>query len=264
MDAAEYNLIKREVMSLTGIDLNFYKDTQMQRRLNSYLLRVGQPSWRDYFKVVRQNNDELQKLRDYLTINVSSFYRDTEKYVHLQERVLPELLHHNPKLRIWSAGCSRGQEPYTLALMLLELTGSFRRHYILASDLDRGALTFAKNGGPYTKDDIAGVSPILLKKYFKQENDSYWVADELKQRITFKQHNLLADRFENNFDLIICRNVVIYFTAPVKDKLYLNFYQALRPGGILFVGGTEIVPKAQEIGFDTAGISFYRRRNGIK
>ncbi len=264
MDATEYTYIKREMKSLTGIDLNYYKDTQMQRRLNSYLLRVGQSSWQDYFKIVRRDSAELQKLRDYLTINVSSFFRDTEKYVNLQEKVLPELLHGHPKLRIWSAGCSRGQEPFTLAMMLMELTGSFRRHYILASDLDRGALTFAKNGGPYTKDDVANVSPTLLNKYFKQENGSYWVVDELKRRITFKQHNLLADPFENNFDLIICRNVVIYFTAPVKDKLYLNFCQALRPGGILFVGGTEIVPKAQEIGFDTAGISFYRRRNGTK
>lgn len=263
MQVEDYAFIKREVMTLTGIDLNFYKDAQMQRRLNTFLLRSKHDSWQNYFKDIRADSGELRKLKDYLTINVSSFFRDTEKYKALKETVLTELLHGHPKLRVWSAGCSRGQEPYSIAMMLAELTGDFRRHYILATDLDRSALDAAQAGGPYTDDDVAHVSPLLRQRYFSTRDGKHWVNDELKRRITFRQQNLLADRFETNFDLIICRNVVIYFTAPVKDKLYQDFYKALRPGGILFVGGTEIVPKATDIGFRSAGISFYRRNGKI-
>lgn len=263
MDPNEYTYIKKEVMTLTGIDLNFYKDTQMQRRLNTFLLRSGEATWRNYFQKIRHDSVELRKLKDYLTINVSSFFRDVEKYTYLRNTIFPELLKGRPTLRVWSAGCSRGQEPYTLAMMLTELTGAFRRHYILATDLDRSALDAAQAGGPYTSDDVAHVSPALYDRYFKEVGGKHWVKDDLRKLITFRQQNLLADSFETNFDMIVCRNVVIYFTAPVKDELYLKFLKALRPGGILFVGGTEIVPKASEIGFETAGISFYRR-NGAK
>jgi chemotaxis protein methyltransferase CheR len=262
MDTNEYNYIKREVMTLTSIDLNFYKDAQMQRRLNTYLLRSGKPSWRSYFNDIRKDPAEVRKLKDYLTINVSSFFRDVEKYDYLREKIFPELLKTRQQLRIWSAGCSRGQEPYTMAMMLVELTGAFRRHTILATDLDRSVLDAAKAGGPYTDDDVAHVPQALYDRSFRQAEGKHWIKDDLRKRITFKQHNLLADSFETNFDLIVCRNVVIYFTAPVKDKLYQNFYQALRKGGIMFVGGTEIVPKASDKGFETAGISFYRR-NGF-
>ncbi|RMF02190.1 MAG: protein-glutamate O-methyltransferase CheR [Chloroflexi bacterium] len=263
MQVEEYNLIKREVLTLTGIDLNFYKDAQMQRRLNTFLLRSKHDSWQNYFRAIRTDSAELRKLKDYLTINVSSFFRDTEKYKTLKEKVLPELLDGHPRLRVWSAGCSRGQEPYSIAMLLAELTGDFRRHYILATDLDRSALDIAQAGGPYTDDDVAHVAPAFRQQYFLTRDGKHWVSNDLKRRITFRQQNLLADRFETNFDLIICRNVVIYFTAPVKDKLYQDFYRALRPGGVLFVGGTEIVPKATTLGFRPAGISFYRRNGKI-
>jgi len=263
MEATEYTYIKREVMAFTGVDLNFYKDAQMQRRLNTFLLRSGHATWHSYFQAIRNDPVQQRKLKDYLTINVSSFFRDMEKYVYLRDKILPELLRTRSSLRVWSAGCSRGQEPYTIAMLLAELTGAFRKHYILATDLDRTVLDAAQSGGPYTDDDVSHVSAEMHQRYFKAADGKHWIKDELRSRITFRQHNLLADRFEDGFDLIICRNVVIYFTAPIKDKLYLDFYQALRPGGILFVGGTEIVPKASEIGFVTAGISFYRR-NGSK
>ncbi|MCB0191137.1 MAG: protein-glutamate O-methyltransferase CheR [Anaerolineae bacterium] len=261
MQQLEYDFIKREILSLTGIDLNNYKSEQMQRRLNSFLLRSGQPDWSNLFSSTRSDPTELSKLRDFLTINVSSFFRDPQKYEVLKKTILPNLQKESSNLRVWSAGCSQGQEPYSLAIMLTETTGSQRRHYILASDLDRSALAKAKSGGPYTATDVANVPINLHQRYFKVENNKYLAHERLRQLVTFKQHNLLADPFESNFDLIICRNVVIYFTALVKEQLYNRFYKALRPGGVLFVGGTEIVNKASEIGFETVGVSFYRRPN---
>lgn len=286
MDAREYEFIKKEILDTTGVNLNFYKAPQMQRRLGTYLLRSGLDDWQTFFQLVRRNDHARQELKNYLTINVSSFFRDVDKYTYLQQTILPELLrgktlntaprslaemrrasragaaangNHGGGLRVWSAGCSRGQEPYSLAMLLAEMTGAYTKHYILASDLDRSALAIATAGGPYTADDVGNVSGDLLDRYFERRGEKFFIKDTLRHKITFKQHNMLTDPFEENFDLIVCRNVVIYFTAEVKDRLYRRFCQSLRMNGIMFVGGTEIISKAADIGFETAGISFYRR-----
>ncbi len=267
MDESEYNFIKRETLSLTGVDLNCYKTPQVQRRLKTYLLRSKYATWRNFFSGVRNDPVELGKFKDYLTINVSSFFRDPGKFEYLQETILPELLRGRSSLRVWSAGCSRGHEPYSFAIMLSELTTPYRRHHILATDLDQSALQWAQAGGPYTAEDVANLPSVLLDRYFKVRDGAYYVIDNLRHRVAFRQHNLLVDPFtslepgEVGFDLIACRNVVIYFTPAVKDRLYRHFYNTLRPGGVLFIGGTEIVSQAVEIGFEAAGISFYRRNH---
>jgi chemotaxis protein methyltransferase CheR len=161
---------------------------------------------------------------------------------------------------VWSAGCSRGHEPYSLAILLAEVTGFYCRHFILATDIDRSALQQAQAGGPYSADDVTNVSLALLQRYFRTHDDGFYVLEKLQRKVTFQQHNLLADPFESGLDLIVCRNVVIYFTPEIKDRLYKNFHDALRPGGVLFVGGTEVLSKASAQGFDMVGISFYRRR----
>jgi len=260
MDDSQYTYVKREIKNLLAVDLNAYKAQQMQRRLRTFLLRSGQPDWPSFFGVMRHDKAQLEKLKDYLTINVSSFFRDTAKYEQLQQHVLPELLKGRTTLRVWSAGCARGQEPYTLAMVLAELTSPFRRHSILASDLDGTSLDMARAGGPYTAEDVAAVPPHLLDRYFRTEKDGYRVTEPLRKKVTFRQHNLLTDAFETDLDLIICRNVVIYFTADVKEKLYKRFHDALRPGGVLFVGGTEIIPQAPDKGFGSMGFSFYCRK----
>jgi chemotaxis protein methyltransferase CheR len=260
MDELEYNYIKHQVRLLTGVDLNCYKAPQMKRRLKAYLTRLGYPNWPKFFRTLRANSAELSKFKDYLTINVSSFFRDSEKYDYLRTFILPELLHHHPSLRVWSAGCSRGQEAYSLAMLLAEANGSHYQHRLLATDIDKSALEWAKTGGPYHADEVVNVPTHLRLRYFNIDNDKYWINEELQRRVIFRQHNLLADPIAGKFDLIICRNVVIYFEPQVKENLYRRFYDALRPGGVLFVGGTEIVPKASDIGFETINISFYRRK----
>jgi chemotaxis protein methyltransferase CheR len=259
MDDWEYQYIKRQTLSLTGVDLNCYKAPQMKRRLKVYLTRSGYPNWPRFFRAIQANATALNQFKDYLTINVSAFFRDPEKYRYLQESVLPELLHSRTGLRIWSAGCSRGQEAYTLAMMLTETEEIEHRHQILATDMDSSALAYARAGGPYLADDLAYIAPALRQRYFSVEDDGYWVSKELRYKINFRLHNLLADPFTGGFDLIVCRNVVIYFEPAAKDELYRRFYNALRPGGVLFVGGTEIVSRAADIGFEMIGISFYRR-----
>jgi chemotaxis protein methyltransferase CheR len=260
MDPWEYNYIKQQVLALIGVDLNSYKAPQMQRRLVVYLNRSGYPNWPKFFKSIQNDPAALTQLKNYLTINVSSFFRDSEKYHYLQITILPELLAQRPSLRIWSAGCSCGQEAYSLAMLLTEATGPNQHHYILATDIDSSALARGKAGGPYLAEDLTNVSPLLRQKYFKSQADGFWVTDTVRHMVTFRMHNLLADTFAGAFDLIICRNVVIYFEPAVKDALYRHFYEALRPGGFLFVGGTEIVSKATEIGFKNMAVSFYQRQ----
>jgi chemotaxis protein methyltransferase CheR len=260
MEAREYTFIKHKVLKLTGVDLNCYKTPQVQRRLKTYLVRSGQPDWHRFFRAIQNDPTAVSKLKDYLTINVSSFFRDSEKFDYLRNTILPELTRGRPRLRVWSAGCSHGHEPYSLAILLAEATGFYRRHEILATDIDRSALDRTQAGGPYTADEVSKVDPALLDRYFRATDSGYHLIESMRRRLTVRYQNLLSDPFEREFDLIVCRNVVIYFTADVKDRLYTRFYQALRPGGILFVGGTEVVSKASEIGFETAGISFYHRR----
>lgn len=260
IEAREYTFIKRKVLNLTGVDLNCYKTPQVQRRLKTYLVRSGQVNWHKFFQAVQNDPMAVSKLKDYLTINVSSFFRDSEKFDYLRGAILPELTRGHHRLRVWSAGCSHGHEPYSLTILLAEATGFYRKHEILATDIDRSALDRTQAGGPYTADEVSKVDPALLNRYFRATDSGYYLIESLRRRLTVRYQNLLSDPFEREFDLIVCRNVVIYFTAEVKDRLYKCFYKALRPGGILFVGGTEVVSKASEIGFETAGISFYRRR----
>jgi chemotaxis protein methyltransferase CheR len=263
MDIEVYQTVKGSIKKLLNIDLNYYKDEQMRRRLDSWLTRTDSPNWQQYFKRLAGDHQELSRFRNYLTINVSEFFRDKERWRFLREDIIPYLLQTNRSgaLRVWSAGCSTGQEIYSLAMLLNEMTPT-RRHTLLATDIDRGALTKARARGPYAAEDVRNLHPGQMATYFEPGGPPYLVKESLSSRIQFCEQNMVEDPFENNFDLIVCRNVIIYFTAEAKDILYPKFFNALRPGGVLFLGGTEIVPRPQEIGFSTRGFSFYIKDTG--
>jgi len=265
MNQEDYNSVKTRVMQMMGINLDPYKDEQMKRRLDSWLSRSGLASWADYFLKIKNDENELKKFRDYLTINVTEFFRDAERWLYLRQNVIPQLLKASSAsgkvdgaLHLWSAGCSIGAEPFSLAIMMDELTPG-KKHNIFASDLDWGALNKAKSGGPFMVDEIRNVSPVEKSTFFKPGGPPFYVTNSLIQKVTFKELNLLQDVFDKNYDLIVCRNVVIYFTTETKTMLYQKFRDALRPGGILFVGGTEIIPRPQEFGLKSTGFSFYVR-----
>jgi chemotaxis protein methyltransferase CheR len=131
-------------------------------------------------------------------------------------------------------------------------------YYLAATDLDRGALQRARERGPFTVDEVKNMTHEQRTKYMREQK-GFYVSENIARRVTFKEQNLLEDRFEKDFDLIVCRNVVIYFTNEAKSLLYAKFHAALKPGGILFVGGTEIIPRPQEFGFRNFGISFYEK-----
>ena len=160
-------------------------------------------------------------------------------------------------LKLWSAGCSTGAETYTIAMIMTE-SAPLQKYSLLGTDLDRGALLKAKARGPYSQEDIRNLQAIQRRKYLTAAAP-YYVSENLQKSIRFQETDLLADRFESGFDLIVCRNVVIYFTAEAKDLLYAKFSAALRPGGVLFVGGTEIISGPNKYGLQNFGVSFYKK-----
>ncbi len=261
MDQNQYGYVKKSVQEMLGIDLNAYKERQMIRRLDAWLVRSGISDWESYFKKVKEQEEEKSKFRTYITINVSSFYRDNDRWDYLQSHILPDLLAYGEAhrgIKLWSAGCSIGAEPYTLSMMLNEMAPN-GKWQILATDVDQGALKIAREGGPYTEENVKNLSDAQKRTYLRGEKNKYYLNIQELKNIKFKEQNLLSDPFESNFDLIICRNVIIYFTNETKDVLYRKFYDALRPGGILFLGGTEFIPRPHEIGFRNIGSSLYAK-----
>lgn len=263
MDNNDYIQIKAEIKRSFNIDLDHYKDEQMKRRLDSWLVRVHVDTWKDYFQQLSHDPAELEKFRNYLTINVTEFFRDPSRWEMVRQDILPYLIknakesHPATPLKIWSAGCSIGTEPYTIAIMMEE-SAPQQKYSLLATDLDRGALAKAKARGPFSADDIRNLTPVQRQRYMTGTSPFY-AKEDLQRNIKFQEQNLIADRFDSGFDLIVCRNVVIYFTAETKDLLYTKFSAALRPGGVLFVGGTEIISGSSKFGLQSFGISFYKK-----
>lgn len=240
------------------LDLSGYKRKQMERRINSFMGVSGfETNYDEFVEAMLKDERIYQLFLNHITINVSEFFRNPSQWEVLKRKVLPELLSEGKKLYIWSAGCSTGEEPYSVAMMMQELFPT-QRYSLLATDCDQGALQKAKEGF-YLFKNVQIIADKFLDKYFLAQGEGYRIKDELKERITFKNHNLLREKFPKQMDLIICRNVVIYFKEEIKNQLYVKFYEALRPGGILFTGSTEQIIQAKEIGFETAASFFYRR-----
>lgn len=254
----DFELFIKKIEGLTGINLTNYKRPQMERRINSLMRSQSFQSYTEYLAALQKDEKQLEKFLNHLTINVSEFFRNPPQWDVLKKRILPEILKENLELKGWSAGCATGEEPYTLIMILKDKLG-FRCPRILATDIDERALQKAK-AGVYQEKSLVNVPQNYLKRYFFKKESYYYIDDEIKKLVDFQKHDLLKDPFGSNFDLILCRNVVIYFTDEAKDFLYKRFYDALRPGGILFTGSTEQIFQASKLGFETVASFFYRKK----
>ena len=254
----DYEQFIGKLKILTGIDLKLYKEAQMKRRLTSLYEKKGFKSFMDYYYHISTNRHSLNELLDRMTINVSEFYRNQKRWDVLEKKIIPNLLKKNKQLKIWSAACSTGEEPYTIAMMMAKLV-PLSNVTILATDIDENVLARAKIG-IYHERLLNEVPLDVKKKYFKQDGEYYSVTDEIKRSVTFKKSNLLADPFESNFDLIICRNVLIYFTEEAKTMLYEKFSRALKKDGILFVGSTEQIFSCGNYQLESEDTFFYRKK----
>ena len=259
MNLEEYNFLKRKIRSLLQFNLDSYKSNQMIRRLEGYIGRTKNTDVVSYCSFLEQDIREQTRLKDFLTINVSEFFRDAAHFEILRNTILPSLSLISPVLNIWSAGCSNGAEAYSVAL-ILEHRLPRRDYRILATDIDDKSLKIARSGGPYRLNDIRNLPREMLTGYLASSGDSYLATDKLKSLVEFRKHDLTADPFERGFDLIICRNVVIYFTEEVKNQLRDKFVNSIKENGILFIGATETMLDADAAGLDRISPCFYRKK----
>ncbi len=254
MDFQEF---KEKVSSKFSLSLSGYKEKQLKRRIEHLMHSQGYDDFAKYYQVLITDEEQKNKFLDKLTINVSEFFRNKEIFAKLETEIFPRLLKENKKLKIWSAGCSNGSEAYSMAIILDELTPSIE-HNILATDIDERILQAAKEA-KYRYDLLKNVTRQRLEKYFINLGNMYQLKDNIKNKVRFQKQDLLKDKFDKNYDLIVCRNVTIYFTRDTQNILYNNFKEALRPGGILFIGATESILNYSQIGFEKISPWFYKK-----
>lgn len=255
----DYQGFVKGINYLTGINLSLYKEAQMKRRITSLYEKQGFNGFQDYYNHLRKDQYLLNELLDRMTINVSNFFRNYRRWEVLEKEILPELLSEKKTLKIWSAACSTGDEPYSLAMVLTRLN-ALNRVSILATDIDQNALEICRRG-IYSEKSLGEVPVELKNKHFEFVDGFYHINQQIKNAVTFKKHNLLADSYGQSYDLIICRNVLIYFTDEAKGLLYKKFSQSLRPGGVLFVGSTEQIFNPTVYDFMSTNTFFYKKRN---
>ncbi|QNO13469.1 protein-glutamate O-methyltransferase CheR [Alkalicella caledoniensis] len=251
----DYTKFLEKIYKKTGLNLNYYKEKQMKRRIDTLVQKHEKQTYDQYYEYINLSPVAFEEFMDKVTINVSEFFRNPERWEVLKNEIVPLLQKNNRgKLKIWSAACSTGQEPYSLTMLFTELG---IEHEILATDLDKKVLDKAKKGVYETKE-LTGIAS-QHHKYLIRSTDKFQIADSLKKNITFKEHNLLTSDYPKGFDLILCRNVMIYFKEEVKGKIYQSFNESLNPNCVLFVGSTEQIFFPQKLNFKSVQTFFYQR-----
>lgn len=254
----DYEGFKAAVFKLTSIDLNAYKEQQMKRRIDTLISRNKISGYEDFVKALKADKELFEEFVSYLTINVSEFYRNPEQWELMDKQFIPMLIEKFGKnLKIWSAACSTGDEPYSL-VMALSRHLPLNQIKIIATDIDKQILAQAKVG-IYNEKSIASVPKDLRDKYFTKIGNSYQISDEIKSRVDFRQHNLIKDPYPDRCDFIICRNVLIYFTEEAKDDVFRKFCKSLKTGGYLFIGSTEQIMNHREMGYERKNSFYYEK-----
>lgn len=255
-----YEIFKKNINTLINIDLNYYKEKQMKRRITSLMNRNGFDDFHQYFQGLKSDKFLLDQFINYLTINVSEFYRNPSQWKVLEKDILPNLITKNRKpLKVWSSACSTGEEPYSLVMLMTKFY-NLNEIKVLATDIDNGAIEKAKVG-LYSEKALVNLPIEFQKRYFEKIGNSYRIKNEIKERVEFNRLDLLKDPFPNDVDLIACRNVMIYFTDTAKELLYKKFYNSLDDKGVLFVGSTEQIILPERYNFRTIKTFFYGKIN---
>ena len=257
--ADEYVAFCGAVHRLCGIDLAQYKRGQMERRIRTFAQRRGITRLHEYAGVLAGSKDELDEFLDRVTINVSQLWRNPEQWDLLARKVLPELAAGGrARLKAWSAGSSYGAEAYTLAAVCAETLPRVR-HEIVGTDIDRRMVERARSG-IFSISDARDVPPAQHRRWFTERDGMLHAAPELRARCRFEVGDLLTMRpAQQAYDLVLCRNTVIYFTPEVKDALHARLAAAVVPGGYLMVGSTERINDPAQLGLEVAHPFVYRR-----
>ena len=243
----EFSSLKQYIEQTLLIQCSSYKEDYIKRRLLSRMRSTNTESYGNYLRYLRTNAPELELLRNALTINVTEFFRDTEVYEALRHEVLPDLFRQRKRLRIWSAGCSTGEEPYSLAMILHEMMAANKEisAQILATDIDKVVLAKAKEG-IFSPKAMIKLTETQIRRHFTALPDGNFQAKpHLKDLIRFTPNDLMGGVPVSRYlDLITCRNVTIYFNEKQKDELAQLFHGALVSGGYYIMGKTEYLGRS--------------------
>lgn len=256
-----YEYLKRYVQDEFGIDLSAYKDNQIKRRLETLLTRAKTTDYHQYVHRLKKDEAERARLLRVLTVNTSEFYRDPAVFDLLRDEILPELLKARRRLRIWSAGCSDGPEPYTIAMILDALEVPPHRFELYATDIDEEVLLRAREGR-YPEQRLAKLPPGWRERYFQQVERTFAVAEGIKRVVAFKRHDLLGKPLPGPWEIILCRNVLIYLNREAQDGLIAKFASLLGDGGYLILGWPEYIFQPERLGLSKVGPCTYRKKEG--
>lgn len=257
--ANDYEGFKKQVFDLTTIDLNAYKERQMKRRIDTLIARNKFDDYDSYVAALKTDKAMYDEFVNYLTINVSEFYRNPQLWETLEHEIFPEMIKtYGDSLKIWSAACSTGDEPYSLAMLLSKLL-PLNKIKIIATDIDNQVLEKAQMG-VYSSNSLNGLPEEFKKKYFTTVGgNAFQISEDIKKCVEFRKHNLLKDDYPKDCNMIVCRNVMIYFTDEAKLDIYKKFNQSLVKGGILFVGSTEQIINYRELNYLSKKMFFYEK-----
>jgi len=224
-----------------GFSLENYKSTFIKRRVDARIRINKINTYDEYLKLIEENHNEFSALLRNLSINVTEFFRDSQVFNLLNSEIIPQLISNKKNIAICSAGCASGEEAYTLAIICNELQSSHKFNFLIhALDRNKNALDKGKLG-IYSKNSIKNISAKLLNKYFICKGENYKINESLKKCVNFYERDLLEENTNNSFDLILCRNVIIYFDKSARQKIFNNFFKSLNKSGFLIIGLSEIL-----------------------
>ncbi|MDF1535408.1 MAG: protein-glutamate O-methyltransferase CheR [bacterium] len=243
-DRWAFEALKELLIREKGFDLEAYKERCILRRIYLKVRSKGHADLGSYYRELSRDREELERLFQYMTINVTEFFRNPTAFAYLERSVLPRLVAEHSvygHFRVWSAGCSSGEEPYSLAIVLLRAK---KRHRIqtpftvLATDVDDRILARGKVGR-YGLEALKNLEDEDIREYFVEEEGSFSVSDEVRERVTFRTEDILRDNPVKAQSLVVCRNLLIYFSRENQERVISGFSRKLHPGGFLMLGKAE-------------------------
>lgn len=247
------NWVKRNL----SINLDAYKETQLQRRISTVMRSSGASTLEEYAALISKDEKVKRDFLDYITINVTEFFRNKEIFDKFEEVIIGEIIPKFRDIKIWSAACSIGSEPYSIAI-ILDKNKICLKNKMLATDIDEPILQRARSGA-YKEHEIKNIDKGDISKYFTCDQNNYRVNDNIRAMVNFKKHDLILDDYEKGFHVVVCRNVTIYFKNETKDMIYKKISDSLVTGGVFFTGATESIYNPKEFGFRKLSTFIYEK-----